>query len=261
MATAEDSYLILSLLAQVEPRFSYAATSVHSRGRADSSSFARDPKRLEDELTVRTRLFGRHRPAFAVGDAWGELNAAWTRRSERFSRSVAAQLRVIESEHRIVHALVQDSDAGDVTLLEVSRGFVPHEARFYGCSAPENPAAGSAFIGCPDQPWAHGVALPLANAADLAGEHLLVIELAVDQGEVGAGLLTAAETDFVFRIPLKADPRIQELRIQVADPSASGRFVVHNWQGGGLSIVRLVSMVVFHPLPNARGTATRLSPA
>jgi hypothetical protein len=83
MSTAEDSYLILSLLAQTQPRFSYACTSVHTRGYTEQSDFSRHPRRFEDEMTLRTRLFARHRPPFAKPEAWAELAASWSNRTAR----------------------------------------------------------------------------------------------------------------------------------------------------------------------------------
>ncbi len=59
MSTAEDSFLILSLVEQCRPHFSYAATSIHERGRSDQSDFRQHPTRFEDELTLRIRLGGK----------------------------------------------------------------------------------------------------------------------------------------------------------------------------------------------------------
>src|SRR5271157_1055011 len=81
LATAEDTYLILSLLAQTDPRFSYAATAVYECGRADQSGFARHPLRFEDELTIQVRLHGcanLPRPGLAAG--YAALSKFWKRR-------------------------------------------------------------------------------------------------------------------------------------------------------------------------------------
>ena len=264
MSTAEDSFLILMLLAQAEPRFSYSATSAHTRGARDQSNFLQDPQRFEDELTLQTRMFGRFRPRFANPDGWAQLERAWSRRpSPKPSRvddasaeapaavpDPAPSPEVIESSERIAHVL-----SGRWPMLVdvdprgcVGAGFRTEGARVSRSSQVEDAASGSAFVQCPEAPLAFGVALPLSAAPRVKGDHVVIAEIVVDQGEVGVGVLNAAEDAFAFHWHLKADPRVQEVHVPVDDFTDVGPFVIQNGRTHGLSIARLESVRVFGPV-------------
>jgi hypothetical protein len=58
-----------------------------------------------------------------------------------------------------------------------------------------------------------------------------VVELLVESGEAGLGLLNGAETDFFYRRPFRAGPKIWEVHIPVSKGAQVGRLVVQNWQG------------------------------
>ena len=80
MCIRDSTYLILSLLAQVDPRFSYAATAVYETGRADQSGFAHHPLRFEDELTIQIRLHGCNLPRPGLATHYSALSDFWKRR-------------------------------------------------------------------------------------------------------------------------------------------------------------------------------------
>ena len=79
----------------------------------------------------------------------------------------------------------------------------------------------------------------------IASACLIVVELKVEQGEIGIGLLGHDELGFVFRQPLKHDPRIQEVHINVSDCTRIGRLVVQNWQNPQRSIASVLSVRIF----------------
>ncbi len=222
METAEDSYLILSLLAQSPARFSFSATSVYDVSLPDQSSFATHPKRFEDELTYQVRLFGRHRPPFLTDDAWTSLAEFWTR--QRLPLSREAGIATLEGWETVATGY-------DRTRSKVHRGSHFVDAR-----------AGSAIIRPPDQPWAYGAELFLNRPLKALGEYVLVAELIVDKGTIGVGVLNAAENDFLGRQALTASSSPQTVEIPIWNFSQAGRFVVQNWEKPGKSSVQLLSM-------------------
>ena len=102
MSTAEDSFLILSLFEQCQPHFSYAATSVHERGRSDQSDFRQHPTRFDDELTIRIRLGGKQISARSVIDLWEELSVFWKNRHRKEA--------VVETLDRIIYRVLDCPD-------------------------------------------------------------------------------------------------------------------------------------------------------
>ena len=221
--TAEDTYLILSLLAQSQARFSYSATSVFDRSSTDQSSFAEHPERKEDELTVQVRLFGRHRPAFLPGDAWTSLARFWN------------EWRFPEGQET---AIVMSFDDWET----VSRGYDPNRSSVRGASHFVDPPAGSAVIRPPVQPWAYGAELFVNRPSGVAGQYAVVATLIVNKGTIGAGVLNLAENAFLGREELAASANPQTVRIRIWDLNQAGRFVVHNWETRGESSVELLSI-------------------
>jgi Glycosyl transferase family 2 len=239
MRTAEDTFLILFLLARVEPRFSYAGTSVYTRGRSDQSDFAKDSARFEDELTLRTRLFGWYRPSFVKGDPWAGLNAFW--------RSRPQQPAHLETSDRIIYRLAKNALSMVPESMRdlVSTGYDTQGSQLWSDSYVEDPDTGVVRVQAPEKPWSYGAALPVCQPGTPKGNYLLVVEIIVERGEVGVGLLDAGEIAFLFRQPLKPDPRIQEVHISILDFTAIGRFVVQNWENPGESIATVLSIKVF----------------
>jgi glycosyltransferase involved in cell wall biosynthesis len=73
MDTAEESYLILSLIAESDPRFSFSATSVFDRHTKEHKAILKDSRRKEDELTLQLRTFGGIRPGILAIGNWSSL--------------------------------------------------------------------------------------------------------------------------------------------------------------------------------------------
>lgn len=223
METAEDTYLILSLLARAPARFSYSATSVYDCSLTDQSGFSEHPKRYEDELTLQLRLFGRHRPPFLPVDAWTSLAEFWTKRGspERQETGIATPLDNWETV----------ATGYDQTRSKVCRG-----SHFV------DSCAGSAIIRPPVQPWAYGAELFLNPPSRAAREYVLVAKLIVEKGTIGAGVLNLAETDFVGRKELAASAIPQTVEIPIWSFAQAGRFVIQNWETHGQSSVQLLSI-------------------
>jgi hypothetical protein len=240
MATAEDSFLILSLLTRAEPRFSYAGTAVQSRGRVDQSDFNRHHSRFEDELTLRTRLFGRYDPSRVSRSSWHQLASTWA------SRPAPVEEHVIDLPDRIVHAASRRWTPASVEAREcVATGYRLDKSVFTGESRSENPRVGSALIVCPEARWAYGALLALWSVPELKSEHLIVVEVVADTGTVAIGLLNASENGFVFRKALHANSRPQEVHIPVTDFTRTGRLVIQNWDRPERSAAFLSSIRIF----------------
>jgi hypothetical protein len=218
MQTAQDSYLILTLLTQADPLFSYAATSIFDRSLPDHSGFAEHPKRFEDELTLQLRLFGKHRPAILPGDAWSALRTFWTKRPH-----------VIDTEF-----------LGDWKL--VGGGYDRRKSTLSGGSRFINPKAGKATVLAPREPWSYGAELYLNRPKRGSSQYALVAELLVSKGVVGVGLLNLEGNEFLFRKMLVQQTVAQTVRIPIADFTRVGKFVIQNWDTYGESRVELLSL-------------------
>jgi len=232
MTTAEDSYLILSLLAQVDPTFSFSATSVHDRSGHDHAFVAGGAERFEDLMTLQVRLSGRYRPAFAAKDAWKAMSDAWRERGSLLSMGTAPEL--LEKPDRIVVRMMDAAQSNiSAELEEVACGYNVDQSGFSGRSAPIEGSIGSAVVQPPDGvPWAFGVALAVTGPRDekFTNELVLVVDLMVERGEVGLGLLSKDERDFLYRRSFRANKKIWEVHIHVPDVREIGRLVVQNWE-------------------------------
>jgi hypothetical protein len=223
LETAEDTYLILSLLARAQARFSHSATSVYDCSLTDQSSFMEHPKRYDDELTLQLRLFGRQRPPFLPVDAWTSLAQFWMKRGFPESREsgIATPLDKWETV----------ATGYDQTRSTVCRG-----SHFVDAGA------GSAVIRPPVQPWAFGAELFLNRPLKAVGDYVVVAKLIVDKGTIGVGVLNLAETDFLGRQALAASASPQTVEIPIWNFAQAGRFVIQNWETHGKSSVQLLSI-------------------
>jgi phosphoglycerol transferase len=225
--TGEDSYLIFSLMAQTQPRFSYAATSGHLRGDESQSNFLQHRRRFEDELSLRTRL--RYNLASVSNDKWLELSEFWDRRPPREG----------SRRERTARSLAADPLAGRCVVS----GFDPKRARFSGRSAPDDSSAGSAFVQCVASPGGSGAELPLPFTTPLRGEHVLLTEVVVDQGAVEVAVLDASRNE-MLRQTLWADWQVQTVSWPAEDPTP-GAIIVRNSTQGGTAIARVVSIRLY----------------
>jgi len=225
LETAEDTYLVLSLMAQAEPHFSYAATSVFDRASAGQSSFGRHPQRFDDELTLQLRLLGPDRPRFLPVDAWKSLSQHWERRPFLESPRSTVDLRTLLSDWE-----------------QVAAGYDRDSSYVWGESSLADTQAGSVSIQTLPEPWAYAALLSLPKPSREASDYTLAIKLKVREGKVGVGVLNREENDFLFRQPLRAKPEPQTLLIPIRNLSEVGRLVIQNWETPGKSMADLISI-------------------
>jgi hypothetical protein len=242
MSTAEDTYLILSLLALAEARFSFAATSVHERGRPDQSHFANHPSRYEDELTLHLRLHGRHFPKSTFSDTYKIVSEFWARRPD-----VNGPYSALEGIDRIEHPAGESalSTSTEGLLKRISGGFDVARSNLHEACEVIDSAVGSCTVETPPAPWSYGAELALNIQTSRQGPALIKIRIVVDGGVTGVGLLNRSEKDFLFRVPLNPSKRVQEVEIPVENIHHIGRVVVQTWAAEGKCRARVQSLDVF----------------
>ncbi|MEO8368650.1 MAG: glycosyltransferase family A protein [Candidatus Solibacter sp.] len=223
METSEDSYLIASLMAQADPRFSYAATSVFDRSLADQSDFTQHPRRFEDELSLQLRMLSQRPPSFLQGDVWASLVKFWgTRPAPAVSPFAEAMLRE--------------------NYGPVSSGYVAEKSAFDGASVLTDPATGGATIRPNAAPWSYAVLLSLNAPEQKYPQYQAVFEVLVHKGTIGIGVLNPDESDFLFRQTLTESPKPQSIEFPIADLDKVGRVVVQNWVAPGEADAEILSI-------------------
>lgn len=130
-------------------------------------------------------------------------------------------------------------DRSSALLLEtLSSGFSLNRSSFSGASKPIDPDLGAAIIKPPSGiPWAYGAMLDVNNTLqdEPATGLTLVVELVIEAGEVGIGILNDSETEFLYRESLPAGQRTRELFIPIYQFRRIGRMVIQNWEQGHAS--------------------------
>ncbi len=242
MATAEDTYLILALLSQAEPHFSFAATALYERGRTDQSDFARHPTRYEDELTLHLRLHGRCRPKSSFADTYVMLSDYWTRRPDSNGTYSA-----IEDIDQIVHRVGESalSTLPEDLLDRISAGLDVGKSNLHGTGEMIDSQVGSCIVQTPPAPWSYGAELALNIQTTRRDPALIRIRVVVEIGVAGVGLLDRSERNFLYRVPLTQTEKVQEIHIPVTNIRDIGRVVVQNWDVEGGRKVRVLSLDVF----------------
>jgi len=217
LVTAEDSYLILSLLAQVDPKFSYAATTVYERGRADQSAFGRHPSRFEDELTIQIRLHGcaLPRPGLTAGHA--ALSEFWKRRPAAKASHPPAEL-----------------------VERIATGFKSKTSAIRpGCTV-VNPETGECLVETAPERWAYSAEFSVDIPAGREGPGFVRVEVLVTRGPIG--VLDPAGVDFLSRVPVQESEEPQSVDLLVPDFRQMGRLVIQNWDTGGIHSARVRSL-------------------
>jgi phosphoglycerol transferase len=222
LATCEDSYLILSLLAQADPKFSNAATAVYESGRPGQSGFAHHPLRFEDELTVQIRLHGCALPRPGLAAGYAALSEFWKRRPAAKAPRIPAEL-----------------------IERIATGFHPKTSNIRpGCRV-VNPQTGECVVETPPQPWSYAAELSLGIPAGREGPGFIRVEILVTRGPIGIGILNPAATDFLFRIPLGESEERQSVDLPVAGFHQIGRLVIQNWDMPGAHAASIGSLTAW----------------
>ena len=124
----------------------------------------------------------------------------------------------------------------------VSTGFDLKGSKFSVGSHVRDSSVGSAWVQCPEEPWAYGAELCLHLPHYTERGHLLIAEVIVECGEIGIGLLDMSERDFLMRKSLRPSSRIQEVHIPIVDLLNVGRFILQNWQNPDPATAQILSL-------------------
>ena len=127
----------------------------------------------------------------------------------------------------------------------LAAGFDPAESWFGPGAVTRDAHAGAAVVRTTEAPWDYGAVLALNSASATASEAVLVVELRVLEGEIGIGLLNAAETAFLFRRGLAVREKNYEVCIPIDDLPGAGRLVLQTWADPGPSLVDVLSIRLF----------------
>ncbi len=258
MSFAEDKYLILSLLNRAEATCSFQVTAVHDGTRERRPDTEGDVARVDEIIRTATRLFGRGTESAHRTGTWRRISELWTKRAQlqieaqNNANSQFAGARFIVRAPASVLSMASESER-----VLFGTGFVAERSGFSGKSKALDPPEGHALIEVPANPWDYGAQLALPAWPDGAGEFLIVVEFEILKGEIGIGLLNAAETEFVYRRSFAAVGRRTEFHIPVQETGDVGRLVVHNWETGGEARVEVHSVAVFKPIDEMNPPARR----
>lgn len=227
LGTAEDSYLILSLLAKSKARFAFRATAVHYETE-ESSKFATDPNRANDVLNVYLRLLSCHPQRPQIVDAHDVLR---------------------QQNEIIVFPKIYDVEEQEDIIIYHAWNFAPSRtAKQYLESIPisldmrklgiaENsfvtdPRKVAFSIDAPRVPWGYAVQFGLIFTPARETSYLLEIDCSIMKGTIGFGVLNKKEDDFLYRVAVSASTKRLLVHLPVEDVTAIGRFIIQNWDSG-----------------------------
>jgi hypothetical protein len=124
----------------------------------------------------------------------------------------------------------------------VGRGLEPDGSEYGPGGKTDDAARGAATVHTLADAWRYGAILAVGKPRH-AG--VLVVELEVDGGDVGVGVLNAAEDEFQFRRRIKTDRRAQEVWLPIGASHDTGRLVIQTWADAAPSVVALRSIRLF----------------
>ncbi len=225
MDTAEDSYLILALMSQTTPRFSFAATSVNEVGHPGRISATAHPRRFEDLLTLHTRMSGRLHPSQGPRDAWSALREEWEHRPVSMAApGQPAGGTVVLGDNTFYLSTLEDAE-----LRTVAEGIHIDGSRLnIGCGTLSR-FRKTLTLRTPSVPWQYAAELRFKRPKAFSGDLLLRIEIAVRAGRTGLGLLAASGPDYLFRTPLRPRAEVQVVNIPIEDLDKAGPIIVQTW--------------------------------
>jgi hypothetical protein len=240
LKTAEDSYLILSLLAHSTPRFNFRATAVHHES-ALNSDFTRDPNRPNDVLNLHLRLLAMAGQAPECVDAHDLL---------RQQSDAIIYRRVCDVEERDGLLVYHCRDFPLSQVKPESLVAVPFCLERKNLNLADNSylidlRRGSMWLRPPRVPWAQAAVFRLTSSAPPGEPYLLEINCEVRKGTVGFGVLNQREDDFIYRIAVPASSPRLSVHLPIDTFSTVGRFVVQNWNAGAEGEIKILNMNLF----------------
>jgi len=240
LTTAEDSYLILSLLAKSKARFNFRATAVHYESEG-GSSFQTDPNRANDVLNLYLRLLSHYSEKPQVVDAHDVL------RRQNETIVFPKIYDVEEQEDTIVyHAKNFALSRTDKRHLEP----IPFSLDMKKLGISENsfltdPKRLSMYIDAPRVPWGYAVQFGLIFVPTPEVSYLVEIDCSIMEGTIGFGVLNKKEDDFLYRVAVPASTKRILVHLPVEDMAVIGRFVIQNWDAGNEGCAKVNGVALF----------------
>lgn len=224
MDTAEDTFLILSLLCQTHPVFSHAATSVSELGHPGRISATVHPRRFEDEFTLHTRLSGKFRPAQAPMDSWSALRDEWDNRPSAAALAFNAQGQHVAGDENFYLSSMPDSD-----LRTLASGWHYSGSKVHPSCGKLSRFQSTLSLRTPPTPWHYAAELRFCRPRGDHGELLMRVELLVKTGRIGLGVLNRNGPNYLFRVSLRAMQSTQVVNIPLDDLSKAGQLILQTW--------------------------------
>jgi hypothetical protein len=234
LTTAEDSYLILSLLAKCEPRFNFRATAIQYES-PENSNFARDPNRAIDGLNIQLRLLSHSGRALN----WVDIHEPLRRQNETV---IFPKIYAVEEQEDVIIYHCRDFPLSHVPrqlMRVVPFSFEAATMGFSEQSCLVDAKRGAMRISPPRAPWAYTAQFKLVPSESSGIPYLVEIDCTIVKGTLGFGVLNKKENDFVYRIAVPTSPRRAIVHLPIDSFSTVGRCVIHNWEAGGEAEARI----------------------
>ena len=251
MATAEDSYLILSLLSKTQAQFNYRATAVHHEAE-DGSGFASSPNRANDVLNGCLRLLPYSRQPPQIADAQDRLLERYKLVQREQYEHGASSMRYdvqAQGDTMVYHA-------GDFELSWTERQFlesVPFRLETRDLIAGGVQAADCRLLDAgrvamsitpPPTPWHFAVQIKLRFDPHPDTAYLVEVDCSVTKGTIGFGVANK-EDDFLYRVAVPSSARRVIVHLPFEDARAVDKIVVQNWESGGEAHVDIRSVTLW----------------
>lgn len=232
--SAEDSFLILALLLQTRPIFSYAATCVTELGHAGRASAAFHPRRFEDIFSLHTRLSGKYRLPQSPADSWNTLREEWE------NLPFVAQPKNAEGQNVVGDDSFYLSSMPDSELKTVASGWHYSGSKVHDGCGKLGRFQNNLTLRTKPTPWHYAAELRFCRPGKHQGELLMRVEIHVKTGRIGVGLLNREGPHYLFRAQLRAMEATQVVNIPIDDISKAGLLILQTWDEPAYAEVELL---------------------
>ena len=251
--TAEDTYLVLSLLARCKARFNFRATAVHYETQG-ASNWANHPKRSKDVLSVYLRLLSHYPQRPQVVDAYDSLL--------QLNEAIVAP-KIYDLEERDDVTVYHAADFALSRVPKAELRAVPYmldtaHMALMGNSSLKDARRAAMSIDAPQSPWGYAAHFSLFVPTETS--YLVEIDCTVTKGAIGFGVLNNQENGFLYRVAVPAAKKRVLVHLPIEDAPASGRFVIQNWSSGSEARAEISSITLFSESLSSSGAASELWP-
>jgi hypothetical protein len=224
-------YLLLALLEQATPAFTYRATTIHYETVGESNR-ERDPRHRDDVARLHQRFVGRPFPAASRIVGYEALRQVVQRTAPKRPLGNA---RVLRHDGVAEYLLPPDfaytvgpEEDWEPIPLDVS----PQDIHCAGETGPIGPdALFPLVVQPPADPWAHGLTWPLRLQDDRP--HILRLHCRVERGTAALGVPTWQQQAFAYRAVVPSGDDRVVVSLPIPHPAEAGPVVVQATHGDG----------------------------